>query len=797
MARSLFISLRILLFLLVAAFAQVSWAQDLPDFDAFRSFANSVETDLQEDRKSDEAFEELRAELSDWRQRLLQAQGANSVQIEALTAQIEALGPAPAEGESEPENIAARRADLQAQLAEAREPRVEAEEAHARADALIGRIDSTLRSRQTDELLQLQGSPLNPELWGDALGRIASVWSDVRTELSENLATYIDGENLSRRVPVVLLLIISALVLIARGPRWVERLIARIETRSGEQGRIVYGFLVSLGAIATPLIGITLLNVALISSGLLGLVSLGLSLGINIAIFAYAVSRWLGHRLFPERDFIPSPLVLNDRQRAEGRFLSLSMGGIIGYLLFVQVMDRIVEFNAEIVSVFSFPGFVLLGLALFRIGRLLLASGRKDNLTDGGPSFTNYVVRTLGRVVSAIAIAGPLVAAIGYFKMAETLLLPTAVSLGLLALLTTLHFVIRAAYGLLRGQGEEQSGQALTPVLISFTLAVASIPLFALIWGARLTDLGELWTRFQTGVRLGDTTISPGAFLTFAIVFALGFLFTRLVQGTLRSSVLPRTKLDKGGQNAIVSGLGYVGITLAALIGITSAGIDLSNLAIIVGALGVGIGFGLQNIVNNFVSGIILLIERPIGEGDWVEVNGQMGTVRSISVRSTRIETFDRTDVIVPNGDLISGTVTNWTRGNSIGRVIVPVGVAYGTDTKKVERILKEIAMDHPIVAAQPPPNVFFMRFGADSLDFEIRAILKDVNFILNVHSDMNHEIARRFAEEGIEIPFAQRDVWLRNPEALQSRNGEPSAPRPPSGPADRALSEPDDGDAE
>ncbi|MEQ9039389.1 MAG: DUF3772 domain-containing protein [Silicimonas sp.] len=797
MPRSLFISLRILLFLLVAAFAQVSWAQDVPDFNAFRSFANSVETDLQEDRKSDEAFEELRAELADWRQRLLQAQGANSVQIEALTAQIQTLGPAPAEGESEPENIAARRADLQDQLARAREPRIAAEEAHARADALIGRIDTTLRARQTDELLELQGSPLIPELWGDALGRIASVWSDVREELSTNLATFLDGENLSRRVPVVLLLIIGALVLIARGPRWVERLIARIETRSGEQGRIVYGFLVSLGAIATPLIGITLLNVALISSGLLGQVSLGVSLGINIAIFAYAVSRWLGHRLFPERDFIPSPLVLNDRQRAEGRFLSLSMGGIIGYLLFVQVMDRIVEFNAEIVSVFSFPGFVLLGLALFRVGRLLLASGRKDNLTDGGPSFTNYVVRTLGRVVSAIAIAGPLVAAIGYFKMAETLLLPTAVSLALLALLTTLHFVIRAAYGLLRGLGEEQSGLALTPVLISFTLAVASIPLFALIWGARLTDLGELWTRFQAGIRLGDTTISPGAFLTFAIVFALGFLFTRLVQGTLRSSVLPRTKLDKGGQNAIVSGLGYLGITLAALIGITSAGIDLSNLAIIVGALGVGIGFGLQNIVNNFVSGIILLIERPIGEGDWVEVNGQMGIVRSISVRSTRIETFDRTDVIVPNGDLISGTVTNWTRGNSIGRVIVPVGVAYGTDTKKVEQILKDIAVAHPIVATHPPPQVFFMRFGADSLDFEIRAILKDVNFILNVHSDMNHEIARRFAEEGIEIPFAQRDVWLRNPEALQQRNNEPSAPRPPSGPADRALSEPDDGDAE
>ncbi len=768
-----------------AAFAQS------PDFGEFDRFASSVETNIADGSMPDAAFLVLRDSLVDWRQEFLAAQDVNSVQIEALQAQVDALGPPPAEGESEAPDVAQRREQLSEALRIARTPQLEAVEAFARADTLIGQIDSKLRERQTDALFELQRTPLDPLDWPAAVSAVVGVLNDVRAELAQTWDSA-DRTDILQRLALAVVLLVIAIFAIFRGPRWIERALARIENRGGTHAPVVYGFAFSFAGVLVAMVGISLINAALISTGLLGETGRAFAIGINAAILAYAIARWLAGRIFPRRDTIPTPLNLASDARASGRRNAILLGVFTGLTSLLEIVQQTVEFDPTTLAILYFPLLVLLGLTLFRSGQLIWRGG--DVEEGEGPQFAARTTRLLGRLVQLVAIAAPILAAIGFVNLAQGLLFPLVLSLALIAFLLALHYALRAGYALVRGLEGEAAEQALAPVLLSLLITLGSLPLFALIWGARYSDLGEVWTAFRTGIRLGETTISPGALLTFGFVFVLGFGLTRLVQGTLRSSVLPRTKIDKGGQNAIVSGLGYVGVTLAAIFGITSAGIDLSSFAIIIGALGVGIGFGLQNIVNNFVSGIILLIERPISEGDWVEVGGKLGVVKSISVRSTRIEMFDRTDVIVPNGDLISGTVTNWTHGNSSGRVILNVGVAYGTDTKRVEEILREIAENHPLVAVNPAPTIVFQGFGADSLDFEIRVILNDIGYGLAVRTDINHEIVRRFAEEDIEIPFAQRDVWLRNPETLVARERKtPSMPAKPSSPADMSMIDTDD----
>lgn len=751
-----------------AAMAQTqAQAQSEPiDYQAWEKTASRAEDAIEAGRASTVAFEALREELAKWRDRFQAAQTANAATIATIKQQLEALGPPPEDG-SEAPDIAQERKALNDRLAKLQAPGKRAELAYNRADGLIRAIDQIIRDRQAAELLQLGPSPVNPAHWLPALSDLRGVVDTVKGEVITAWQSPIQRAETQSNLPAVLLLLVVGLVLMARGRAWSRRLTDSVLGDQPGPGRWIAGFALSLGSLVLPLLGVYALTRAVYASGLVGLVGDHLVGAIPASAFAFLMTRWLVTRIFPAKEARTLPLNLDETQRQWGRRYGALLGLTAALYLFVKDMADYLRWPDTTTNTVLFPLLVLCAVFLFRIAWLLSLHIRNSVGEDGEESYRTSLTRFLVLALYALSVVSPALAAVGYFKLAHFLMFPSLASLGLLAILLVVQRLVVEVYVLVSGN-REGAPESLIPVLIGFVNVLISLPFFALAWGARVADLEEIWLKILAGVDIGGTRISPANFLTFVLVFVLGYMATRVFQGALKNTVLPKTRIDPGGQNAIVAGVGYLGIFLAAVIAITTAGIDLSSIAIVAGALSVGIGFGLQTIVSNFVSGIILLIERPISEGDWIEVGGVQGTVRDISVRATIIETFDRSDVIVPNSDLISGQVTNYTRGNTIGRVIVPVGVAYGTDTHKVEKILREVAEAHPMVLLSSPPAVIFQGFGDNSLDFEIRAILRDVNWILSVRSDMNHEIYRRFAEEGIEIPFPQRDVWLRNPETLR-----------------------------
>lgn len=316
------------------------------------------------------------------------------------------------------------------------------------------------------------------------------------------------------------------------------------------------------------------------------------------------------------------------------------------------------------------------------------------------------------------------------------------------------------------GENEPVPGLIWLRLLSVVLLWTVLIVLFLKIWGASDSTMDSLFSMARDGFWFGETQIVPANVLIGILVFTALLMLFRWVRDNLNQKYLSDSRMDSGAREALVTIISYVGFTIAALAGLSVVGVSFTNIAIVAGALSLGIGFGLQNIVNNFVSGIILLLERPIRTGDWISTGSTEGFVKKISVRSTEVQTFNRADVIVPNSELISAPVTNWTLRNRHGRVIVPVGVAYGSDTELVGRLLEEAAAEVPeVVRDQPdlPVRVFFRSFGDSALDFELRCYILDIWYILDVTSRLHFAIDRKFREHGIEIAFPQRDIHIRS----------------------------------
>ncbi|MEM6677665.1 MAG: mechanosensitive ion channel domain-containing protein [Pseudomonadota bacterium] len=778
------------LVLCVLAFSGPAGAQDDgPDYEQLlgdlEREAVAIEGRISNEIEPD-VIERMLQQLIDQRDRVPGYEVRLQERIEPLSRQLRALGPAPEEGQAEAEAVARERGALSTQLADLEGLALRLDQADARAIALIERLTDTRRRIFTERLLSRDESVFESGVFARGVHSLLTVMSQILAESRLRMEVGISaGQLAGRMIAPVGIAILGGIALIILRRRLLASLIPELRGEMSISRRVGIALLIMLSRLLLPALAVSLVLIGAHASGLLGTQGRALVEGLAatglLTIVAFALSGAFFAPGLPQIRLSH----LDERCVSRAHRLVIVLALIVGLQWALVVGGSGLEMPLEAITVVNLVLVCLGSIALWRFIAVIRTGDQEhddlveedpDDADDAdapekqGPGMLTLLVRGGSVALIIVAVIAPLLALAGYLAASRFILFNPLLTAGLVGCFVLAFSVVREIVERVAKPAEAEESTAATqrrsrlamiPVILGSVLSIVAVPLIALIWGAEQGDLVTAWQAVRDGIDVGDITIAPLDFAAFVAIFALFYLIARIFQGVLSRSVLPLTGLDVGARSAITAGVGYVGFVIAALAAVAFVGVDLSNIAIVAGALSVGIGFGLQNVVNNFVSGLILLIERPIKAGDWVQLNSGMGYVQRINVRSTVIETFDRASLIVPNSEMVSSTVINWTHTNLNGRIIVAVKVAMGSDPREVERIMVQIARAHPMVLRRPQPYVLFRGYGDYAMNFEVRAVLRDVNWILNVQSDFYFEIHRRFGEAGIEIPIQRSDLAL------------------------------------
>lgn len=698
---------------------------------------------------------------------------------------LAALGPLPEEGsQAEIPEVTKRRKELTALLVNSEGRVKRADLIKTQAEILLSEITQASRAKLTKRLLQQSISPLTLDPWPIALQeffRLAiSSFVDAPLKWTIKLSKTIDLRTfLLPKIAVAIL--IGLMAWPARN--WLLRRYGRVSvsTPLSYARRVLAGLVEGIANGLVPVLFVLAVWYLVDETQTLGHV-FGTTFGAicrNLVIFFIA---WglISSVLAPKGGDWRITSLSDHATRLLARRLKLA---ITVFLSFQAVHQSFAwaTLSPEFESVFVF----IFMLTLYPISASIM-QGRLWELTDtekteerqpGDLTAASSLTDKARRTIAIALIALPVTAGAGYPELA-TFLARATIFTGIIAgvfwlirwlkseavsnLLdnqTTLGRVICEQLGI--GRESALRTKFWIELFLDLVLLFIAGTILLPLWGFGTEETAIWISQLFRGIQIGSFTFSLSDVLVAIGLFSLTLVITRLIQRGMERYFLPNITRDQGVRDALKTGVGYVGAMIAGLVGISALGIDLSNLALVVGALSVGIGFGLQNVVNNFVSGLILLIERPIKQGDWVIIGGHEGTVKKVNVRSTEVETFQRASVIIPNADLIATPVINWTHKNVQGRVEILVGVAYGSDVEQVRDILLEIGRSHPDVMKHPEPSVLFKDFGASSLDFELRCYLYDILKVLIVGSDLRYSIDAAFREHKIEIPFPQRVIHL------------------------------------
>jgi potassium efflux system protein len=700
--------------------------------------------------------------------------------LDAVRSQIEKLGNAP-DKEQPPEAapIATERARLSAIQSQVDGAIKSTELTGLRARQLIGRIQELRHAIFARDLLRRTESPVYPSTWRQVFAELPRAGGQIAT-ISRSW-WLLAQHHLVAVVALVLLVAGAHIGLKAQFSRISQRRLSGLHDvrplffpRAGAAAWLA-PTLALPGAAAAVLLygGLGTLDLLTLTVGRFAEASLYGFLTYT-AVSALALAILSPHR--PHWRLVD----LSDHSALRLARLTQASAVVFGIDIIFKDVIRMLFLPLPVGAAQTFLTSLAIAVLLIGIVRTPFAP---QQLTEG-ETVSRYRPQWLKLPLLAAALAIVAASVFGYvalgrFIAAQVILVGSGIVLVLL-----LHLAIRAVvrdptvasrpaghmlethFGLHRERRRQLS--RLIVFMVDVGLALVAVPLVLLSWGFSWADLLGAMKAAIFGFEIGQFRISLARVLLAAFLFLALLFATRLLQRWLGASVLQPSRVDAGIAHSIHMGVGYAGIAIAAVVALAYAGLDITNLAIVAGALSVGIGFGLQSIVNNFVSGLILLVERPVKVGDWIVVKGQEGYVRRISVRATEIETSDRASVIVPNSELITGTVTNWTHRNAMGRLIIKVRVSYKADPEQVRDILMTVAESSESILKQPAPRVVLDDLGPNALDFSLRVVIPDVTEALDVQTELRLAIFKRFQMAGIEIPYGQYDIHLRDLDRLR-----------------------------
>ncbi len=694
-----------------------------------------------------------------------------------VTEQVEKLPPVPAQDQPpETEQAAQLRADLNYYLGVLKSARSSLDATHFRVDQLIASIQDTRRKIFTSNLFQPAPGVYSAQTWENvpayadmAASKVTGVVEDWWNGLSDQKEVIYFAE-------IALGLFLALGFLGWRGVRWLRAWPDAGDPPFWRRASAAAGVILLTSApVVIPLV--FLYNAVdqaehmsdqigrLFYSGSRSLVIITVVSSLMAAVLSPGAPQW---RLIPATD------------KAAVRVSALVLTAVLiyGITTFVYSATRIVQAPLSLTLAIALPSNLIVALLVAGILKTHLRNGEPEKL----PS-VNWL-RILRAPIWAICIAIVITALSGYLALSRFIAQQLIVTGSILGLV---YLLLLWADGFAQSIGDETSAvgawlkntaaldqerreRLSVPVslLLKFLVLVASVPFILLQWGYPWADVLELYNQLFFGFRIGSTQISLAAILASIIVFILGYFAAKLFQGWLDAQVLKPAGLSGGLRDSIRTTVGYAGVFAAALLALSYAGFNLSNLAIVAGAFSVGIGFGLQSVVSNFVSGLILLAERPIKVGDLVTVGGEEGYIRKISVRSTEIETYDRANVLIPNSSFITDKVKNWTLRNNTARVTIPVRVAHGCDPRQVKAILLKVAQDHLNVMTSPEPFVDFEDFSGDALNFKLYAYVYDLNKNIGTRTDLRIAILEAFDAAGIAMPSTHTEVLIRETEWLR-----------------------------